>query len=419
MPEPGLDTQKTIFNALASFEVMIPSPLKDRLEVTPVEVNLVESLLTPGLQTSVTFHSYLNSLAYFVDDGYIGGDVKNFDNFKGKDLEIVIERPILAEYNTQYRLPIKQVAYRLSNRKLLNMNAEMFTIHGCDPSLLNDANALVNQAWKCVTPSSIAAQVLSACAGVDRMDIESSGPARDYVAKNIRPFKVVADQSEVALAGGDDPSFVHYMTYQNYGTHHFRSLQSLASQSPVAKFSFSEVGSVNGYGNPFTIIDYSFPCDFDLLSDILNGVGLNGRPITSLISFNPALFSMGLFGTQQIGCGIGAGDTMVSFTNLGSAQQQSSCNMEVEKYLPRRQARMGLLEQDKVALRVTVPWNPSLNAGKVITVELYDKSSPGAATYTYGSGDYLISSIVHNIKQGGFATTTMDCVSTTVGIGVV
>jgi hypothetical protein len=295
----------------------------------------------------------------------------------------------------------------------------MFTIHGCDPSLLNDANAMVNQAWKCVTPSSIAAQVLSACAGVSEMDIESSGPARDYVAKNVRPFKVVADQSEVALANGDDPSFVHYMTYQNYGTHHFRSLQSLTSQNPVAKFAFSEVGSSNGYGNPFTIIDYSFPCDFDLLADILNGVGLKGNPITSLISFNPALFSMGLFGTQQIGCGIGAGDTMVSFTNLGSATEQASCNLEVEKYLPRRQARMSLLEQDKVALRVTVPWNPSLNAGKVITVELYDKSSPGAATYTYGSGNYLIASVVHNIKQGGFATTTMDCVSTTVGIGVV
>jgi hypothetical protein len=110
---------------------------------------------------------------------------------------------------------------------------------------------------------------------------------------------------------------------------------------------------------------------------------------------------------------------MVSFTNLGSATEQASCNLEVEKYLPRRQARMSLLEQDKVALRVTVPWNPSLNAGKVITVELYDKSSPGAATYTYGSGNYLIASVVHNIKQGGFATTTMDCVSTTVGIGVV
>ena len=413
MPEPGINFQRTLEQALASFEVNIPSPLKDRLDVTPVEVSLVESLLTPGLQTSVTFHSYINSIPE------INSQVKDFDNFKGQELDIKIERPINAEFGVQYYLPIKQVVYRLSGRKLLNMNTEMFTIHGCDPSLLNDANALVNQGWKCVAPSSIVSQVLSACAGVSNMDIESSGPARDYIAKNIHPFKVVAEQSEVALALGDDPSFVHYMTYENYGTHHFRSLRSLASQNPLFKFSFSEVGINNGYGNPFTIIDYSFPCDFDLLSDVLNGNNLNGTPINSVIAFNPALFSMGLFGTKQVGCGIGAGDTMVTFSNAGSEQQLNSCNLEVEKYLPRRQARMGMLEQDKVAIRLTVPWNPALNAGKVIEVRLYDKSSPAAATYTYGSGRYLISSLVHNIKQGGFATTTLDCVSTTVGIGVV
>jgi hypothetical protein len=410
MTEPRSDFQKTLISALASFEVSIPSDFKERLDVTPVEVNLVESLLTPGLQTSVTFHSYMNNS---------GEGIKNFNNFKGKDLEITIERPILAEFGTQYYLPIKQVAYRLSNRKLLNMNTEMFTVHGCDPSLLNDANALVNQAWKCVTPSSVVSEVLSACAGVSTMDIESSGPARDYIAKNIHPFKVVAEQAEVALASGDDPSFIHYMTYQNYGTHHFRSLKSLASQPSMTTFSFSETGINKGYGDPFTIIDYSFPCDFDLLSDILNGTGLNGRPINSAIVFNPALFSMGLFGTQQVGCGIGAGDTMVTFSNLGAEGQLDTCNLDIEKYLPRRQARMGLLEQDKIALRMTVPWNPSLNAGKVITAEFYDKASPGASSYTYGSGTYLISSLVHNIKQGGFATTTLDCVSTTVGIGVV
>ena len=131
MPEPGLgfDFQRTLERALTSFEVNIPSPLKDRLEVTPVEVNLVESLLTPGLQTSITFHSYMNSIPE------VDSQVKDFDNFKGQELDIKIERPINAEFGVQYYLPIKQVAYRLSSRKLLNMNTEMFTIHGIDPSL--------------------------------------------------------------------------------------------------------------------------------------------------------------------------------------------------------------------------------------------------------------------------------------------
>jgi hypothetical protein len=104
-------------------------------------------------------------------------------------------------------------------------------------------------------------------------------------------------------------------------------------------------------------------------------------------------------------------------TNLNTAQQQDSCNFDVENHLLKRQARMNLLEQDKVALRLTVPWNPIYHAGKVITIKLHNKNEPGV--FLYGSGDYLISSMVHTVKRGGFSTTTMDCVSTTTGQGVV
>jgi hypothetical protein len=68
-------------------------------------------------------------------------------------------------------------------------------------------------------------------------------------------------------------------------------------------------------------------------------------------------------------------------------------------------------------LRLTVPWYPELHAGKVIHIELQNKVEN--TLLNYGSGDYLIVSLTHNIKRGGMATTTMDCVSTTVGEGVV
>jgi hypothetical protein len=101
-------------------------------------------------------------------------------------------------------------------------------------------------------------------------------------------------------------------------------------------------------------------------------------------------------------------------TNNGSAQEQNTCPDNAKLYLNKRQARMSLLEQDKIAFRCTVPFNPSLHAGKVIDVRLQNRHSP--LEINYGSGTYLILAMKHNIKYGGFATTQLDCVSTTAGM---
>jgi hypothetical protein len=149
----------------------------------------------------------------------------------------------------------------------------------------------------------------------------------------------------------------------------------------------------------------------------LNGVDENGKDINSLMVFNPVNKMFSLVGDQTLGCGICSGVVKMAQTNYGTAKDQNSCNSNIEKYLLKRQARMALLEQDKIALRLTVPWNPVLNAGKIISVNLFNKamSSAGNIVENYGSGDYLILHLSHNIQKGGYATTTMECVSKTAG----
>jgi hypothetical protein len=376
-------------------------------ELSIVEAVLVESLLTPGLQTSVKFHSYLHY------------PNKMLDQFKNSIMDIKIIRPILKEYGFPDTLGVNQRVYRLDQRKLINNNVEEFTLHACDDSLLNDARSLVSQSWKCVTPTSIVTQVMQQCLGIpsERMITEASTPARDYIADNIHPFKVIAEQSEVALANGDDPSFLHYMTYENFGTHNFRSLYQLTREQPVAKFRYQETGTMKGYANPNSIMTYSFPCDFDMLSDLLNGVEADGSSIKSIVVTDPAHYQTGLMGNQAIGCGLGGGPVVSGFTNDNNPENYDSCHMDVQTYLLKRQARMNLLEQDKVALRVTVPWNPILHAGKLIDIEIMNKEIPNV--FLFGSGRYLISSLTHTVKNGGYSLTTMDCVADTVGRGVV
>lgn len=390
-------------------------------EIAVREITLGESLLTPGLQTSILVNSFLHASP---DSKGEVGPPKNYDDFKNKIMDIRIERELLKDFGMQSVMEVSQRIYRLDDRKSLNNSTEQFRVHACDDSLLNDARSLVSQSWKCTAPSDIVTQVLQACAGVQSLDVESCTPMRDYVAENIHPFQVVTQQANAALANGNDPSFVHYMTYDNFGTHHFRSVYALTKESPPINkpFVFSETGAASGYGNPYSILTYNFPCDFDLLSDILNGIDTDGSFISSMVSSNPMAGTHSLFGNQAAMCGLGGGNMNLGKSNYNTEQDQDQCASEIEKYLLKRQARMSLLEQDKIALSLTIPWNPTLHAGKMIDVEFQRKGvegGSGADKLLYGSGRYLIVNMTHTIKNGGFSTTTMECVAQTAGQGIV
>jgi hypothetical protein len=330
----------------------------------------------------------------------------------------------LAKFGINPTFEINQTVYRIDNRKLINNNTEEFVIHACDQSQLEDAAKLVSKSWKCAMPSDIVRYALGGCAGVKNLDIEESDPARDYIAENIHPFQVVSQQANYALAEDNDPSFLHYMTYldrnTNGGVHHFRSLKSLSEQDVKYRYRYNE-GS-DAYANPMSVLTYSFPCDFDLLSDILNGIDADGKNVNSIMLINmlSKTFSL-LSGSESegsdAGCGNGAAVMKAAISNQNSAKDQDSCPDYAKEYLLKRQARMGLLERDKITLRMTVPYNPNLHAGNIIQLDLMNREAAkvGMSVKNYGSGRYMILHMFHRITQGGYSTTEIDCVSQTVG----
>ena len=373
-------------------------------QITCREITATESLLTPGLQTSAIFQSQV----------YRNRSFKNWESTKNQVMSLVLRDSF------GNRMSIAQTIYRLDNREMKTnvSQVEEMTFHACDRTLLNDAKTLVSKSWKCTSPSDIVRYVLSSCVNAGNMDIQGSSPSRDYIAEMIHPFQVVQQQANVAL-DGNDPSFVHYMTYRNGGTHHFRSLKSLAAAGPKATYYAHEtvVRDAEGYNDQesqFNAIHFMFPCDFDLLSDLLNGLDENGNDINSGSFLNVADATGSYLNGSMTGC-VRNGNFKQSLTNKGTAGQQNACETDVEKHLLRRQARMGLLEKDKVALRLIAPWNPYLHAGDVIEFRLEDKVKK--SSLLYGSGNYLISSMTHRIQLGGYATTTFDCVGQTVGQG--
>lgn len=376
-------------------------------DITLKEIVMAESLLTPGVQTALTLQSFIHSK-----------NPKNFDTYKNKDMTLSLK-------NDRWSAVYSQKIYRLDNRSVVPNNLspiEEFQVHGCDQSLLSDAKTLVSKSWKCDSPKDVVSYALG-CAGVQYISFPSGNiqPNRGYIAENIHPFQVVAQQANVAHWGGD-PSFVHYVTYNTAGgpgIHHFKSLNYLTQQPAKKTFRQYEAGVTTreNYAENFDrAIAFSFPCDFDLLSDLLNGLNEGGAVQNTLGVFNPFSGLMEQLGNAAGGCGIGGFNYKLSMTNQKSADQQNACPTDVETHLLKRQARMALLEKDKVALRLVGAWDPSLHAGDVIHFDWYNKY---ANVKNYGTGDYLISSLAHNIQMGGFSTTTLDCVSVTAGGGIV
>jgi hypothetical protein len=120
---------------------------------------------------------------------------------------------------------------------------------------------------------------------------------------------------------------------------------------------------------------------------------------------------------SEAGCGNGAAVMKAAISNQNSAEDQDSCPDYAKEYLLKRQARMGLLERDKITLRMTIPYNPNLHAGNIIQLDLMNREAAamGLPIKNYGSGKYMILHMFHRITQGGYSTTEIDCVSQTVG----
>ena len=373
--------------------------------VTIKEIVMSENLLTPGLQTFVRLHSTIYAP--------VG---KQFDSWKNQEMSFSLIGPQGAG-----RLDVNQKVYRLEDRHFMPTNVgatEEMTVHACDESTLQDAQTLISKSWKCTMPNEIVDHVLDKCLKVKNKQVDKAMPARDYIAENIHPLQVIAQQTNVAL-DGDDPSFVHFMTYEDKGKHYFRSLKSMAG-AEGADFDYyqADIELETGYIKTNFAINFSFPCDFDYLSDLLNGLDENGKNRNTGYTMNPTFKSGQILNTEsEDECGIGGFNYKEGLSNKTSAEQQNTCNLDTETHLLKRQARMGLLERDKIALRITVPCNLDLHVGKKLSLTWKNKVDD--CTLVYGSGTYLIASMTHNIKLGGFSVTTMDCVASTVSKGEV
>lgn len=382
--------------------------ISDRLltEQSLVEVYLSETILSPTLQTTIFVH---DSVPIY----------KNYDDYKGARIIMELSNPNIPSES----LKIDQVVYRIENRKLINYHTETYQLQACDDTLLNNAKARVSAFYQCASPQQIVSEALN-CVSAKAIDFGSMPPSniRNYQPANIHPFQVVSEQADYSITSGGDPSYLHYMTYRNLGTHHFISMRELTLNPSVWNYKYNDKGFEEQLADPNNIMQYEFPCEFDLLSDIMNGQvykEISGEGFEpSITAVNPFNSGSSVVSNQvkNYCCG-GIGGVMhaSTYTNSGS-HEDDGCETNVEQYLHKRPPRMALLQKDKISLKIIVPFNPKLHAGDMIYAEFWSKRDK---RIDYGTGDYLIVSLSHNVKNGGYGITTLECVSRTVGQGEV
>jgi hypothetical protein len=443
---PDIETKEVSYltNIIAGIDV----DKELREEFTLRNVEFLESLLMPGLQTTLNFDSVSS----------IPEEVKNYDEFRGAEVHIEAKRPILDTYNdtedaTKFtnsfisdNLQTSQVIFKMTKRKRKNNAVDGLTLVACDPSMIyNKLTRLTAQYYD--EPADLIIRKILAKT-TDEIKTNTAQMIDEYTDDGSEPFRSVARISNMALsARGNDPSFLHWMTYKkgddaktNTPTHHWESLDELVRKPVEWIFTYSDkVRTDDNYANPKDVMDYEFPTDFDFLSDINNGYNVDGSfntkasqvdtvngtaavklpPLNSTdSSWNPLKwlwngFNFGnkvLFNTMQ-----GEGPTI--FTTRSSVDPDTDQARENNRTAVRK-ARLSLLAKDRINLRFRVAFNPNISAGSMVRFLLLNRDEESSKTdkYLYGSGDYLVSSLVHTVKLGGLGYTVMDCVSNSKGL---
>lgn len=371
-------------------------------EQSAIEVTLKESLTSPQLYTCISIQDLIHT-----------DPVKIYSQYKGTPIQIIAANPNLPDNI----LDVTQTIYRIEARKGITYQTEGYTIYACDNSVLINATTRISKRYANKTPTQIVQDALSKVFAPS-VDIEQTGPQKDYDANKIRPFQVVQEQADQSLSSvGNDPSLMHYMTFANGGTHHFRSLKTLATQESCMYYTYLAKGQNRQIQVPSNIMTYNFPCDFDLLSDLQNGVTPSNPGNISPIATNPHTSAFNLLQSAVGNIAAGVGLLNLFHSNKGSTDNRPETAYDLYAL---HDARMSLIQQDKIVINMVVPFNPILNAGKIIEVEIYpqmehtDKLIPD-----FGSGKYMIVNLTHNIKTGGYSTSIIDAVAHTVGSGLV
>ena len=326
--------------------------------------------------------------------------------------------------------------FKLSDRKLEGTTyKESYTLHFCSEELLLSSQYKISKVYKSETVSNMVTDILQNYLEIpdDRMGvIEPSYGNYSFTLPTISPFDAINWISIYARPTPSNPG-ADMVFYENKDGYNFRSLQTMMLQTPFRTYTYKpkNVNYSDINYSVFNVITYEILNSFDSLDAIHSGIFAN-----QLISANPITREIKITNfdyndyqnkskklnaypitnnfTNRFGDGLNQTPQAVTklvFSNFDSkfnsyisnaSASASAPDIFAETYIPYRTAQLALANYTR--LKISVPGDPTLTVGGIITFDLTTKRPDSSDLDRYYSGNYLITAVKHQIGLTEYIT---------------
>ena len=379
---------------------------------------------------------YFEDIYSFAVSGYVMikdavGIIENFRLNGNEFIEISFSKAKGADdYNTQtYRV------YKAGNRKPSgNLMSEKFTLYFCSEEMVLSEQVRISKSYPGKEIYKIVNDVLVNKLKVPakRVNIEPTKGVYDFIVPRMKPFETISWLSTYARPASQSIG-ADMLFFENKNGFNFRSLTSMMSGPVYATYKYeqknvSSPDKADDFNNKIkTVLNYQFVKVYDALNEISSGTYANKLismdPLTrnyKITNFDYSVFQNKLGGTNTNGILSPAVNRLgftqnqaydsvikVAFGNadekrdpyVAAAEAGVGHDIYIETYVPFRTAQISLANY--TVIKMTIPGDPNLLAGSVITFNLYSLNnvSTGRELDKFHSGNYLVTSVRHVIQD--------------------
>jgi hypothetical protein len=327
--------------------------------------------------------------------------------------------------------------FKVANRKLEGtMYKESYLLYFCSDELLLSEQYKINKKYKSSLISDNVKDILTNYlqAPSNKMSngvIETTYGQYDFMIPFLKPYDAINFMTNYARPNPSNPG-ADMIFYENKYGFNFRSLQTMMKEPSYYTYTYKpkNLNSTDLNTDVYNVTTYEILDSFDTLNGITQGTFAN-----QLISVNPLTrkrkvtnFDYGVY--QQNSKNLNPnpifdnstnrnGDRLnqtpqamlkLIFSNYDSKSSSyiagvpgaAGNDIYAETYIPYRTAQLGLANYTRV--RLSMPGDPNLTIGRVITFNLLSRQPNSSELDKYYSGNYLITAVRHIIDLTEYKT---------------
>ena len=316
-----------------------------------------------------------------------------------------------------------------------NPNTSLYTLYFCSEELLLSEQNKITKTYVGTKISDLVKNILNILQVPSQKiyNIEETTGIYDFTIPRFKPFEAISWLSTYARPKASGTKGADMLFFENKDGYNFRSIKSMLSAESIGtyKYQLNNIESADMAEKVFTVLQYEFVKTQDMLENINSGMIAN-----KLISIDPfkKSFTTTNFNVNQDETNIGglknrlgktqtqSYDSVVKVAVSNSGQKEVPYIKEVEgsvaqdifieTYVPNRTSQINLANY--ITVKMTVPGNPMLTAGRTINFNLLTQRNSSNNTQkdldAFYSGKYLITAVRHTISAEGKYITVLEIV---------